>query len=544
VVQQVAGEHRVGGELVEQGVVGALGELVRVGREGHRTAGRADSVKALGEGAQRLGLEHGGPRRHEVRREVRVGGLERVVPVAVAVCRQRAPGDRALRDARDRTPEVLGDRRGLAERVVADEGDRLVEQARVARRAQVVANRKDRPEDDVAVRVLLPGLRERRQELEGLRPVAAGVLRPEDAQQHVAHRVLTAERGEQADRSLAHVARAPGATGELLQAARREVVDEGVVGEPRQRRGEVVGRVATCTERRAVEAHRVTGLVPERRSEALTRRGDLSGGRLPGAGGGGDEDLDLLARVEEDGEPARSAADAVGLEPGVADLGAARSGPRDAPRAGVAHRRDVDVVSGRRHGRRFGEVVGDLHREQHPTRCPATLPDRQRQGVLVGRGARGHGEHGTRGAGIPPRAVVETREPRARALEEAPRAVGVLDEEPHAVGALEAEVGAASRRDGVAADVPAGDLRVEGAGHPHGRGERAGVGGERVAGAEQVAVRAQDRQLLGGRHELAAADRPGALGAVAVGLDVGPAVDEVGVLELGAVERSGGEGRG
>jgi hypothetical protein len=86
-----------------------------------------------------------------VGREVRVGRLERVVPVAVAVCRQRAPGDRALRDARDRTTQVLGHAGRLAECVVADEGDRLVEQARVTGRAQVVAGREDGPEDDVAV---------------------------------------------------------------------------------------------------------------------------------------------------------------------------------------------------------------------------------------------------------------------------------------------------------------------------------------------------------------------------------------------------------
>ena len=183
-------------------------------------------------------------------------------------------------------------------------------------------------------------------------------------------------------------------------------------------------------------------------------------------------------------------------------------------------------------------------REQHPARGRAALPDRQRQGVLVGRGARGHGEHGTRRGGIPPRAVVEAGEPRARRLEEAPRAVGVLDEEPDAVGALEAEVGAATRHDGVASDVPAGDLRVEGAGHPDRRRERARVGREGVAGAEQVPVRAQDRELLGGRDELAAADGPRELGAVVGRLDVGAVVEQAGVVELGAVEGPRREGRG
>jgi len=70
------------------------------------------------------------------------------------------------------------------------------------------------------VRVVLTGLREGREEVEGLRPVAAGVLGAEDPQQDLALLVVAPERGEQPDRSLADVARAPGATGELLQPAR------------------------------------------------------------------------------------------------------------------------------------------------------------------------------------------------------------------------------------------------------------------------------------------------------------------------------------
>ena len=162
---------------------------------------------------------------------MRVGRLERVVPVAVAVCRQRAPGDRALRDPGDRTPQVLGDR-APARRAPSSptKATSLVEQARVPRRAQVVAGGEDGPEDDVAVRVLLARLGQRREELERLRPVAAGVLGAEDAEQHVAHGVLPAERREQADRALADVARAPRAAGELLEPARREVVDEARCG--------------------------------------------------------------------------------------------------------------------------------------------------------------------------------------------------------------------------------------------------------------------------------------------------------------------------
>ena len=82
----------------------------------------------------------------------------------------------SLRDARDRPPQVLGDRRVGSGPVVPDEGQPLVEQARIPRRAQVVPCRQDGPEDDVAVRVLLARRGQRRQEVERLRPVPPGVL--------------------------------------------------------------------------------------------------------------------------------------------------------------------------------------------------------------------------------------------------------------------------------------------------------------------------------------------------------------------------------
>ncbi len=110
---------------------------------------------------------------------------------------------------------------GAGEHVVADERHELVEQARVARRAQVVADGEHRPEHDVAVRVLLARLGQRREELEGLRPVTAGVLGSQHPQQHVAHGVLAAERGEQADRPW-HTSRVPHAPPENCSSPRGE----------------------------------------------------------------------------------------------------------------------------------------------------------------------------------------------------------------------------------------------------------------------------------------------------------------------------------
>ena len=86
--------------------------------------------------------------------------------------------------------------------------------------------------------------------------------------------------------------------------------------------------------------------------------------------------------------------------------------------------------------------------------------------------------------------------------------------------------------DRVAPDVPAGHLGVEGAGHPDGGRQRAGVGGERVAGAEQLPVRPEDRELLGGRDELAPADRPRQRGAVVGRLDLSAIGQQAGRLQL------------
>ena len=51
---------------------------------------------------------------------------------------------------------------------------------RVAGGAQVVADREDGPVEDVTVGVLLTALGERGEEVEGLRPVTAGVLVAQD----------------------------------------------------------------------------------------------------------------------------------------------------------------------------------------------------------------------------------------------------------------------------------------------------------------------------------------------------------------------------
>ncbi len=87
----------------------------------------------------------------------------------------------------------------------------------------------------------------------------------EDAAEDLGDHVLPPERGEQLHRTLAHVARAPGPAGELLQADRRGQVQHGVVDEPGQRLGEAA--------RPRVDAGVEAGAVGEVEPEVVGRCG-------------------------------------------------------------------------------------------------------------------------------------------------------------------------------------------------------------------------------------------------------------------------------
>ena len=197
-------------------VVRRVGGLAGPGDE---VGGGVARLEAGGERTQGGHQQHRGPGGDEPGRKVRVGRLERVVPVAVAVGGQRGAGDAHLGDPVERPAQVVLHRGGGGEPVVAHEGQPLGEQRGVAGRLQVVTDREQGPVEDVAVGVLLAALGERREEVEGLRPVTPGVLGPEEAEQDVALVGVATQRGEQPDRPLADVAGAPGAAGELLQAA-------------------------------------------------------------------------------------------------------------------------------------------------------------------------------------------------------------------------------------------------------------------------------------------------------------------------------------
>jgi hypothetical protein len=121
-----------------------------------------------------------------------------------------------------------------AGRIPGEERHDGVEHRHVVGREHVVRERQERPEDDVAVRVVGADAAIAIEEREPLRPVAVRVLLPEDAQQQITDRRPAADREQQLDRALAHVARPPAPAGELLEAARREVVHHRVAREPRQ----------------------------------------------------------------------------------------------------------------------------------------------------------------------------------------------------------------------------------------------------------------------------------------------------------------------
>ena len=84
-----------------------------------------------------------------------VRGLERVVPVAMAVGREPRARNHAPRDQPERALDVAENRRALRARVALGMEERrgLVEQARIAGGEQVLREREQRPEHDVAVRV-------------------------------------------------------------------------------------------------------------------------------------------------------------------------------------------------------------------------------------------------------------------------------------------------------------------------------------------------------------------------------------------------------
>ena len=497
VVEQVAGHQVVDDHVPADRLAGA-------GGQGRGTVGEGGSgghgLEALGQCVQRLHLEDGRPGGGQASGEVGVRGLERVVPVAVAVGRQRRPGDGQRLDPVQRPREVLLDRRRCGGTVVADEGHLGSEDRCVADREQVLTDRQQRPVDDVAVGVLLAVLSRGRHELERLRPVAAGVLGAQHPQQHIPDLVVAVQCGQQADRPLADVAGAPPATGVLLEPAGREVVHQGVVGEPREGVGD--GR----------DLGRLGGVAVEGEVQRAGEAGpEVSVAGARSCVGGVEGEPPLAGGLDVDDQPVLVAHD-IGL-----------AGPPE--------------VGG-------GCLVGPgVEGDQQPRRGTAQDPDGQGDLVPLRRRARLDLEQPPVGSGVPPHARVQAVAPRAREVEQLPaRVVGVAHQHAQSLPAEQARIAAPAGQQGIAPDVADGDLRVERAAHPDRRRHAVGVGGQGVARPQDLAVGTEHLELAGGGDHLAARGAPGRRGAVGVVLGRARVGGEVEHEQVVRGQRDAGQG--
>lgn len=192
-------------------------------------------VQHPGPAAELLDQEGDGPGADHPVAQMRVDRLQQIVPVAFAVAQQPRAEDEPLLHHRDDAVDMGRDRvaaLGAGEILLVAPGHRLVQEGHVARGLDVVAQRLQRPDDDVAMGV--PVLDRRvGLEHEPLRPVApALVLLGEDGAQHLLRRGVVLQRQQELQRALADVAGAPGAAGVLLQPVRHGQVDHRVMRQP------------------------------------------------------------------------------------------------------------------------------------------------------------------------------------------------------------------------------------------------------------------------------------------------------------------------
>ena len=261
-------EERIAGDRVVADQV-ALEVVVDRGRE-DAELGRGvvapDAGQHLGVAVELLEEQGDGPARDHPVAHVRVGRLQRVVPVALAVADEVRAGDEPLAHGREQLVDMDRDRvalLGRLERVVLPPGHRLVENGEVVGRLDVVAERLQRPDDHVAMAVPVADLRVGLDH-EPLRPVAARrLLLGEDDPHDLPHRRVVLEREQELDRALADVAGAPGSAAELLEAVRHGEVDHRVVRQPREERVERGDALAVAGEAEA--ARHLLPVSPRRR---------------------------------------------------------------------------------------------------------------------------------------------------------------------------------------------------------------------------------------------------------------------------------------
>ena len=110
----------------------------------------------------------------------------------------------------------------------------LIKKAPVFRSREVLGQGQHRPEHNVAVGVARPDVPLPIEEHEPLGPVAVRVLGLEDSDQKVSDGLVAAQRQEHLHRTLRNVTGTPAASRVLLEAARGEVMDQGVLDKPGQ----------------------------------------------------------------------------------------------------------------------------------------------------------------------------------------------------------------------------------------------------------------------------------------------------------------------
>ena len=360
------------------------------------------------------------------------------------------------------------------------------------------------------------------EEHEPLRPVAVGVLRRVGAQQQVAHRRRAAQGQQHLQRTLADVARAPAAARVLLQPARRQVMHERVVDEP----GHDLGELCDAAGQRAVRRRAQAQPRQRRRVGSRGRRDEAAVQCQPALRRGAELDaqeglraraavdvqqfvaadaLEARARRRLDDEAAareasREIADRWRRDEQAAAVEAADL-RRAAAAAVVAGQRDVlaDEPAQRR-------ALRDVDVERQPLRCVERAAAHREQPVAM--------------AIDPAAAFGLDLEGRGHA-EQLP-AVVELDEHAQAVRAEQPQVAVHGGQEAVDADMALRDHRMEHAGHPGGRGQRALVGHELRAGAQDVAVRPQHLRFLGAQHDVARVAAEEREQRVAVALFVAP----------------------
>ena len=441
----------------------------------------------------RLVVQRDGPRAAQLVGERRIGRLQRVVPVTVAVGRQARTRDHAPLDQRERALDVRQHAGVLRLRVALGMEVRqlLVEQRGIVAGQQVLREREQRPEHDVAVRVSRADAALAIEEHEPLRPIAVLVLVAEHAQQQLAHRCRAPEREQQLDRTLAHVARAPAAARVLLEAARREMVYPRVVREPgqdgrnarhirrcrrlqNQRTGHAVpeargrGRIA-CIPIRGIRLH-LFGVAPPPAAPVMRNPTDVAGAVINTTKG--------WPRERPSVKSNSSAAHALDRGSGR-HVDTKRTVGKAASHVGVGQARDdhTPVVArpARGHGvRAVIAVQRDVVGHEKAARGAVQHAHREPQLVPVHRRPAAHLEQQVR-LGVKPARAAGRHLEGGRLAEQVPGAV-TLDEQPLAVRAEQPEVRVRRREEAIDADVPLREHRMEDAAHPYRRRQRRFVG--------------------------------------------------------------------